>query len=388
MAKIKPQEKEIRRGLEVLRREGVGLDEPSPAIIPRLKENLGNGRESDVAIVFTLGKIADIAAVDALVEIEKNARDKALVKEIRRSLFKLGQRGLPVRSQEPTVPNRSAPILKPATEIEAYMSAVDGSGNRLIWIVKPQIGHGLQSIQAMVSDREGLLRVGGAQIRRKELRNMAREIKEKHGISMISVPWGYADQVIYQAYEKSKVQGRSGFENFYELRAAIVSGKPKAQEHPVYRRLNASAVHEGAWREQSRRLLDEPELRFWFLDEDWVRPYLSQIDEAKSSRLVLNPAQKEERLAGIVRDAVKAFSSGDIGPVLQGRMEDMALYFLETGREHSAELSLAIAAQLAAGDPGPLDISFLIGWVQKSFGFYLSQEKSKNAPEPSFIIKP
>jgi hypothetical protein len=135
-------------------------------------------------------------------------------------------------------------------------------------------------------------------------------------------------------------------------------------------------------------LLEEPELRFWFLDEDWVTPYLSQLEEAKSSRLVLNQVQKEERLAGIVRDSVKAFCAGEIGRVLQRRMEDMALYFLETGRDDAARLSLAVAIQVGAGDPGPLDISFLTGLVQKSFAFYLSQQKNKQADEPSFIVKP
>jgi hypothetical protein len=374
--------------LALLRGEGLDLNDPAPAIIPRLKEKLGKARESDLAIVFTLGRLPDIAAVNALVEIGNDAHDKAVTKEIRRAFFKLRQKGLSVPSEEPVRPGPSAPILDTAPSVEAYMSAVDGTGNRLIWIVKPQMGHGLQTLQAMSSDRQGLLRLGGASIRRKDLRNMAREIKERHGISMIPVPSEYADQLIYQAYEKSKNQESSGFENFYELRAAVVGGRPKSQEHPIYRRLRADAVRDGAWREQSRRLLDEPELRFWFLDEDWTRPYLSQIDEAKSSRLVLNPAQKEERLAGIVRDAVKAFSSGDIGSVLQRRMEDMALYFLETGRERSAELSLATALHIAADDPGPLEVAFLAGWVQKSFGFYLSQEKNKGAAEPSFIIKP
>jgi hypothetical protein len=135
-------------------------------------------------------------------------------------------------------------------------------------------------------------------------------------------------------------------------------------------------------------LLDEPELRFWFLDEDWVRPYLSQLEEAKSSRLVLNRVQKEERFAGIVRDAVKAFCAGEIGAVLQRRMEDMALYFVETDREAAARLSLAVAAQIGTGDPGPLDIAFLTGLVQKSFGFYLSQEQRTQPDEPSFIVKP
>jgi hypothetical protein len=388
LAKSKSQEKQIESGLEALRQAGVAVDEPSPSLVRRLQDQFGKHPQVDLAVVFTLGRIAEAAAVEVLAKIENEARDKALKKEIRRSLFKLSQKGLAVPEARTADSTGTTPSLRTGSDIEAYMSAVDGAGGRLLWIVKPQAGHGLQTIQAMVSDREGLLRVGGAQIRRKELRNMTREIKDKHGIHMISLPWQYADQTLYDAYEKAKSQGRSGFENFHELRAGIAAGKPKQQEHPIYRRLKADVVGEGSWREQSRRLLEEPELRFWFLDEDWVTPYLSQLDEAKSSRLVLNQLQKEERLAGIVRDAVKAFCAGETGAVLRRRMEDMALYFLETGRDDAARLSLSVAIQIGTGDPGPLDISFLTGLVQKSFGFYLSQRKTKQADEPSFIVKP
>lgn len=388
LAKSKSQDKQIRSGLEALRRAGVALDDPSPSLVQRLQDYFGKDPQINLAVVFTLGRIVEAAAVEALEKIENDARDKALRKEIRRSLFKLSQKGLVVPEARTSGSTGVTSLLKSASDVEAYMSAVDGAGGRLLWIVKPQAGHGLQTIQAMLSDREGLLRLGGAQIRRKELRNMAREIKDKHGIEMISLPWEYADQTLYAAYEKTKAQGRSGFENFHELRTVIGASKPKQQEHPIYRRLNADDVTGGSWREQSRRLLEEPELRFWFLDEDWVTPYLSQLEEAKSSRLVLNQVQKEERLAGIVRDAVKAFCADEIGRVLQRRMEDMALYFLETGRDDAARLSLAVAIQIGAGDPGPLDISFLTGLVQKSFGFYLSQQKTKQADEPSFIVKP
>ena len=388
MAKTKSHDQEIRSGLEALRQAGISVDEPSPALVPRLQERFGKEPQIDLAIVFALGRISETAAVDALAAMATQSRDKGLKKEIRRSLFKLSQKGLTVPETKTAGTSAAAPLFKAASDIEAYMSAVDGAGGRLAWIAKPQAGHGLQTLQAMVSDREGLLRVGGAQIRRKELRNIFREIKEKHGISMIAVPWEYADEMIYQAHEKAGAQGRSGLENFHELRALIGTGKPKPQEHPIYRWLGADGARDGDWREQSRRLLEEPELQFWFLDEDWIKPYLSQLEEAKTSRLVLNPVQKEERFAGIVRDAVKAFCAGEIGAVLRRRMEDMALYFIETGREASAKLSLAIAVQIGTGDPGPLDISFLTGLVQKSFGFYLSQEKTKQADEPSFIVKP
>ena len=314
-------------------------------------------------------------------------QDKDLKKEIRRSLFKLSQKGLAI-PEDKRVEEKSPSILSRSPEIEAYMSPVDGAGGRLVWIIKPQAGHGLQTIQGMVNDREGLQRIGGTQIRRKELRNMAQEIKKQHGITMVSVPWEYADMMLYDGFEKAKSRGRSGLENFHQLRSIVNTGKPKAQDHPVYRRLHSGDVREGAWREMSRRLLDEPELHFWILDPDWVEPFLAQLQEAQSSRLVLNPMQKEERIGGIVRDAVKILCAGETGKIMQRRMEDMAFYLVDTGRAQLGRLALAVALQIKDGDPGPLDIAFLTGLVQKSFAFYMSEQKSKAEEEPSFIVKP
>jgi hypothetical protein len=388
LAKKKSHEEEIRRGIEQLSQSGLKLDDVSPALVPLLEEQLRKGRETDLAIVFSLGKIADSAAAEALVRIEKEAKDKDLKKEIRRSLFKLSQKGLTIPQSTRVEEKSPAPTLSRSPEIEAYMSPVDGSGGRLVWIVKPQAGHGLQTIQAMINDREGLQRIGGTQVRRKELRNMAQEIKKQHGVTMVSVPWEYADRMLYENFEKAKAAGRSGLENFHQLRSIVNTAKPKAQDHPVYRRVNSAEVREGAWRELSRRLLDEPELRFWILDADWVEPFLGQLQEAQSSRLVLNPMQKEERVAGIVRDAVKTLCAGETGKIMQRRMEDIAFYFVEAGRAEIAKLALAVAQQIEEGDPGPLDISFLTGLVQKSFAVYLSQRQSKAEEEPSFIVKP
>jgi hypothetical protein len=387
LAKKKSHEEEIRRGLEQLSQSGLKLDDVSPALVPRLEERLGKGRETDLAIVFSLGKIADSAAAEALLRMERGAQDKDLKKEIRRSLFKLSQKGLTIPEDKRVEEKPPTPLLSRSPEIEAYMSPVDGSGGRLVWIVKPQAGHGLQTIQAMVNDREGLQRIGGTQIRRKELRNLAQEIKKQHGVTMVSVPWEYADRMLYEAFEKAKSASQSGLENFHQLRSIVNTAKPRAQDHPVYQRLNSAEVREGAWRELSRRLLDEPEFRFWILDADWLKPFFGQLEEAQTSRLVLNPMQKEERMAGIVRDAVKTLCTGETGKIMQRRMEDMAFYFVAAGRTEMAELALAVAQQIKEGDPGPLDISFLTGLVQKSFAVYLSEQKSKADEEPSFIVR-
>ena len=388
MAKNKSHEDEIKAGLAALRNFGVAVDAPAPDLVPQLKTQFGKGRETDLAVIFSLGKIFDPAAVEALGEIDRQTTDKDLKKEIKRSRFKLAQKGL-VAPQEKAADTKPAAIFERVSDVEASMSAVDGGGGRLIWITKPQPNHGLQVIQAMLHDREGLLRFGGMHVRRKELRKMADEIKQQHGISMISIPWEFADQIVYEGYERAKARGQSGLENFHEVRSIIATGKPKEQAHPIYRRLDVDQAREGAWRELSRRLLDEPELRYWILTDDWLQAILPQLEEAQTSRLVLNPLQKEERFNAIVREAVKTLCAGENGQAFKRRMEDMALYFLETNRADAAKLALAVALQVGEADPGLLDISFLTGLVQKSFAFFMSQEKAKREEEQSsLIIKP
>ena len=388
MAKSKSHEEEIRAGLRLLRALGITIDAPAPDLVPRLKTQIGKGRETDLAVIFSLGKIFDMTSVEALSEIDRQITGKELKKEIKRSRFKLAQKGL-VAPQEEAAEKNTASLFERASDVEAYMSAVDGGGGRLVWIAKPQPNHGLQVIQAMLQDRDGLVRIGGMHVRRKELRKMAQDIKEQHDVTMISIPWEFADQMIYQGYERAKARGQSGLENFHELRSMLATAKPKEQPHPIYQRLDATQARDGAWREQSRRLLDEPELRYWILTDEWFQGFLPQLQEAQTSRLVLNQLQKEERFSAIARDAVKALCSGENGQAFKRRMEDMALYLVETNRPDLAKLSLAVALQVGAGDPGPLDVSFLTGLVQKSFAFFMSQEKAKVEEErSSLIIKP
>jgi hypothetical protein len=387
LANKKQTEEKIRGGLEQLRQSGIPLEDTSANLVPRLRQELGKGQETDLAICFLLGKVPDSSAVELLSRIEESAGNKELRKEARRALFKLSQRGFAIPREAQQKPAAAAPLFSEGPSTEAYMSPPDGGGGYLVWIAKPQPNHGLQLIQAMLHSREGLLRIGGAQVPRKELRRMSRDIKTQHGATMIAIPWEYADRALYEGYEIAKARGQPGLENFHELRSLIATGKPKQLPHPIYDKLDADEAREGAWREASRRLLDEPELRYWVLTEP-LQAFLAQIQEAQTSRLVLNPAQKEERLAAIVREAAKELCRGENGKALQRRMEDMALYFYATDRVAQAKLALAVARQISEGDPGPLDISFLTGLVQKSFAVLLSQQKAHKEEEPSLIIKP
>ncbi len=387
MAKKKSNEEEIHRGLEQLQGLGVTVDKPSPSLVPILSDHVGKGRETDLAVIFLLGRIVDPPSLEALNNLEKTATDKEIKKEIRRSVFKLSQKGISAPLSKTVEDLAQRRDFNMGPEIEGYLSSVDGAGGRLVWLVKPQMGSGIQWLRGMISDREGLMQVGGNRVRRKELRRMAQQIKESHSVTMISVPWSYIDQVLYEGYEMAKGLGRSGIEEFTTLRTVYNSSKPTPLPHPIYNRLSSEEIRTGNWRELSKKLLEEAEFRPWVLDEDWMNPHLERLQEAQESRLVLNEFQKEERSATIVRETVKSLFSEEIGRLFQRRMEDMALYFLETNREEQAKLALAVALQLGDEDLGGLDISFLTGLIQKSLGFYTAQAKSE-PDESSLIVKP
>ena len=388
MAKQDRHDEQLKKGLDALGKIGIPLDNPALQIVPQLKAVIGKSLANDLAAIFLLGKIAAGSSVDLLREIDRSATDKGIKKEIKRALFKLSQKGIAVDAPE-SGEKKPAPLFERRLEIEAYMSPVDGGGGRLLWIAKAQANRGLQVIQAMLHDREGLLRYAGIEMKRKELRAMADEIKQQHGVSMIAIPWEFADYIIYEGYERAKARGQSGLENFHDIRSLIGAGKSTPETHPIDRQLGSVDFRDGPWREQSRRLLDETELLHWIVIDEWLREYLPQLQEAQSSRLVLNLAQKEERLAAIVRDAVKTLCAGDNGRAFKRRMEDTALYFFATQRAELAKLSLAVAQQVGEGDPGPLDVSFLTGLIQKSFGFFLSQQKAQaEEAQSALIVKP
>src|SRR5262249_19449795 len=153
-------------------------------------------------VAFLLGRIADPAAVAALIKIEAGAPAKDLKREARRSLFKLEQRGLTVPRAEASAGKRSAAAS--ISEIEGYISIVDGAGDRLVWLVRPHAGGGLQLLQGAVSDRNGLLQADGGVVKRKDLRDQADEIQKNAQLPMAPVPWEYADGILYSAYDKAK----------------------------------------------------------------------------------------------------------------------------------------------------------------------------------------
>ena len=389
MARQNARQMTIRSGLKGLRNEGLETESPDATMVEPLLQRFGADPAASLAVVYVLGRIRDAAAVEALKSLEGRPGSKEIRREVRRSLFKLAQGGL--GSAEPEAPQaeEGGANFSLAPEINGYLSSVTGGGSRMVMLTRPQPGGGLMVMQAAVNDRRGLERLGGNVIRRKELRQMMDDMKGALGVSMTPVPWEYADWLVHEAYQKVTESPGEGVGDYPRLRTHLTAARPAQRSHPIFDLVDADGIDSTTLSETSEKLLEEPELRTWFVEKDLLEPYLERIEDTERSRIVLNAMQKEERFRNIVREAVQGiFLGAETAPAFEQRFEDAALHLHLSGQEEKARTVLGVALAIRRGDLGSLGVPLLEGLVIRSLSLHKTQEKEEAAAEPSLIVKP
>ena len=118
LAKQDFHDEQLKNGLAALAVAGIAVEAPSVASIPALREVWRRSPEMDLAAVFLLGKIATAEAAEQLREFDRGSADKELKKEIKRSLFKLSQKGVVV-PPEPAAEKKLGPLFERENQIEA-----------------------------------------------------------------------------------------------------------------------------------------------------------------------------------------------------------------------------------------------------------------------------
>lgn len=383
------RQKLLRNGLKTLRSEGLETESPDATMVRPLVRRFGSGPAASLAVAHVLGRIRAAAAVEALKSLDGRPGSKEVRREIRRSLFKLAQGGLMSAGPEAPEAGEARANFSLAPEIDGYLSTVTGSGLRIVILTRPQPGGGLLVLHAAVHDRRGLESFGSKVIRRKQLRELMDDMKAQLDLSMTPVPWEYADWLLHEGYQKVTDAPEAGVADYPRLRTHLAAARPVQRSHPIFDLMDAGGMELTALSETSEKLLEEQELRRWYLDEDLLKPWLQRFDDAEQSGIVLNPMQQEERFQSIVRDAVQGiFLGSEEGPLFERRLEDAALHLHVSGREEKARAVLGVALAIRRGDLGSLGIPLLEALVIRSLAMHRAGETEEAEEKPSLIIRP
>jgi hypothetical protein len=349
---------------------------------------IGKDPEIDLQIADFLGGVPYPAIVSVLRRMLGISDNKKVRKGIKRALYRLKSRGIPV-DEVPREHGVSALHPLQAEPPQGFGSNYDFHGDRLLLLLIPHATRSWTVIEGVVSESGELLDFLGEETTRKKFKSFYGDLQRRNPFPFVEIDASYAGYLITQAYQTRLRMGRSSLQSYLRLKGEIEQVKKDYGKPLIYSLIQAGEVSENAWLlSKARDLLKSDFLHDWNIEEGLIRPYAEAIREAEESKIVLSHLQKEARFQEIYQQAITDIFSGERKHQIQRRLEETAYYLLKANKEEEAKISLAMAIDLEKPlnpfQPNP----FLQQLVIKSILVLLTEEKEKKAGEPSFIVKP
>jgi hypothetical protein len=355
--------------------------------VPLLLETVrGKEEQLDLALSKSLGRWVSTQAADLLHRMALLSPSKRVAKSIRKSIFRLRSKGLPL---EEVVADRFAAIYQPPRPAasEGFLSSIDSTGNRLVCLARPQIPQGMFAFSGVVGDCEGIVDFNGFETSRKNFHEYVEILREQSSWEIVEATPAYCLGLFVEAAEVSQRKGKALPAEFLKWRPAMGSAPELPLRPLIYEYLKEEeAKSRPDLLDRSASLFQVPCFQTWFLEEGESQKYLTLLQEASTSRLVLSPYQKESRLMEIYGQAVHELYDGPRRLLYRRRLEEMAYVLWKQGRENEARMSFAAAVGLE-NESGLLSPNpFVLELVKRSLRSLMEKEKERE--EPGLIVRP
>ncbi len=279
---------------------------------------------------------------------------REVAKEAKRGLHLLRTRGVVVPEVPRATPLPPPPAAEP--ELPCYASALDGHGERAVWLARAVPGKGVEVAQAILSDVNGLTSLQVGMLGRKEYRAFAASLLERGGsLGVLEVRRELAHALMAEGRRISEAAGRPLPEGAALWLSRLGEAQPLAD--PAARFAPLPPDEERAAVAASGQLHQLPLLRGWLADEDALRAAAARLDEIGVSPLYLDDRQRAEQAAHALAQAVTGYFDGPRRVLWSRRLWVAAAHLADAGEEASARAAAAAARALAAG-ADPLDVPF------------------------------
>jgi hypothetical protein len=291
-----------------------------------------------------LRDFAQAHGADALPVLTALAEDPAareMRRPARRALYRLSQRGV---TPAPRPASRAVVERRAERPARAWLSGIDGTGSRAVWILFEGGFGGLALCSLIVNDVAGILEVAGGDITKKRLETELAALRANQKLPWIEVAPGRAVTAVREAVALHERLGTSPPAGFARWRAAFETAPDAAVPATPPAPVDPTAL------QRVDELLGLPELASWFVDPESVQSESLELAQTRESRLVVSDQVKAEREAVIVERIVEREFTAEARDRWARRLDEMAFVFTATGRPEAAMLAAAAAAALREPD--------------------------------------
>ena len=369
-------------------RELIRNGKPGEEIFPILSSLLKEQPEAAERIIGDLADVPHETTTQILQRMVEEIHDKRTRKTIRRVLYRLKSKGVPLGEVHP---DRGHSILRPsqAEPPQGYATAIDPIGQRLLVLVVAHAGRGYTLLHGVLSDTEGLVNFLGTEMTRKEVRAFLGHLSKESPFPMVEMEASYIAFLFSQTYQRTLERKKTPPQDYLHFKGEIERLKKHYEQPLIYAFLSLSEVTEDdRWLKKGEDLLKEEPFVTWNIEEGLLQLYADALVEAQGSKLFLNQGQKEARFQEVYLRALSELFPGERRDLYACRLEETAYVLYRLGKEERAKIALATAADLRK-PPNPFQPNpFLFQLVMRSIQALLAEAQEKREKEPSLIIKP
>ena len=369
-------------------RELIRNGKPGEEIFPILSSLLKEQPEAAERIIGDLADVPHETTTQILQRMVEEIHDKKTRKTVRRVLYRLKSKGVPLGEVHP---DRGHSILRPsqAEPPQGYATAIDPIGQRLLVLVVAHAGRGYTLLHGVLSDTEGLVNFLGAEMSRKEVRAFLDHLSKESPFPMVEMEASYIAFLFSQTYQRTLERKKTPPQDYLHFKGEIERLKKHYEQPLIYAFLSLSEVTEDdRWLKKGEDLLKEEPFVTWNIEEGLLQPYADTLVEAQGSKLFLNQGQKEARFQEVYLKALSEIFPEERRTLYGRRLEETAYILYRLGKEERAKIALATAADLRK-PPNPFQPNpFLFQLVMRSIQALLAEAQEKREKEPSLIIKP
>ena len=340
-------------------------------------------------VIDFLGSRADTGAVYLLTQILTETEDKELSKGIKKTLYRLKNKGIEYATPEPpaAVPAQKEEVPLPSPT--AYATTMDPLGERLILAVKPKDDQELTILQFLVSDQKGINDLIASVTTPKDFEQYLTKMSTTKDITMVEVDLAYCHLLIKESSQRNHISGTKIPPNYFLWKKFFGSYDTALEKPAMYTLLAADAIKsEAPLLKQSEKLIEKYTFTFWLLEWKLLVNAYQEINELEKSLLVLSQQQKESRTHEIVQKTAQAFFDDKNRLLFQRRLEESAYILWKTDKQDDAKSAFAAALAFAPEGVPSANHPFALKTVEKNLAFLKEQSEKEKRSESGQIILP
>ena len=324
--------------------------------------------------------------VPLLIALDEAFNDKKVHKLVKRILFRLKQKGVPVDESFPQRASHDAILTRTQKEDPvAHIGPIAGTiGSRAVLIVLQSAVKGYQAGIGLVSETEGILQFLYGPFSKKRLKEIKGSLSQEAG-PLVETSLSHAATILEIAYRRHMELHSDAPSQYPELRPRLLENAT-ILDRPIIYDFVPEIPGDGTLTDsQLGKLFAHHLMVSWLIDFEDLKPFMEDILKVEGSLIVLSDAQKADQVRQIKGKSIEKLFPGSRRALLKHNLEEMAYFFFKLDQDEYSRMALTAARNLDEEDTilrKNMVIEFLL---ERSMQYYMDLAGKEGAEDDILI---